>query len=69
MKQILAIFMLSTSIAMGQTGAIQSATMQVDTKRVENHISPRMYASFAEMMAEKSGYERAFISPNRIGKD
>lgn len=30
----------------------QVATIKVDASRVENHVSPRMYASFVEMMAE-----------------
>jgi alpha-N-arabinofuranosidase len=30
----------------------QHATIRVDPERVENHVSPRMYASFVEMMAE-----------------
>jgi alpha-N-arabinofuranosidase len=47
MKQALAVFILGASFASAQT-----ATIKVDTTRVENHVSPRMYASFVEMMAE-----------------
>lgn len=52
MRQAVAIFMLSASFAAAQPLAIQTATIKVDTSRVENHVSPRMYASFVEMMAE-----------------
>ena len=31
---------------------VSIATIKVDASRIENHISPRMYASFVEMMAE-----------------
>ena len=33
-------------------GIAQTVTVKIDTTRVENHISPRMYAAFVEMMAE-----------------
>lgn len=39
------------SIAHGQAPR-QSATIRIDAARVENHVSPRMYAAFVEMMAE-----------------
>ena len=52
MKHALAVLILSASLASAQTAANQTATITVDTTRVENHVSPRMYASFVEMMAE-----------------
>jgi alpha-N-arabinofuranosidase len=54
----------------------QQATITVDASRVENHISPRMYASFVEMMGEdvKWGmtaemvHDRSFEeAPNYLG--
>ncbi len=42
---------LVTSIAFAQQGG-PTATVQVDSARVVNGISPRMYAAFTEMMAE-----------------
>lgn len=54
----------------------QTATIKIDSSRVENKISPRMYASFVEMMAEdvKWGlsaemiHDRSFEeSPNYLG--
>ena len=32
--------------------AAQTATIRVDTAKLENHVSPRMYGAFVEMMAE-----------------
>ncbi len=46
-RSVLAVMLFSTSIAIAQT-----ATIRVDTSRVENHVSPRMYGAFVEMMAE-----------------
>ncbi len=43
-----ALFALSAG---AQTGGRQ-ASIRVDATRVENHVSPRMYAAFVEMMAE-----------------
>ena len=43
----LTVFVVSASLA-----AAQTATVKIDTGRVENHVSPRMYAAFVEMMAE-----------------
>ena len=37
--------------ALGQSSA-PSATIRVNATRVENHVSPQMYAAFVEMMAE-----------------
>ena len=42
---------LLASFASSQTSP-STATIRVDASRVENHVSPRMYASFVEMMAE-----------------
>ncbi len=56
--------------------AAQTASIRVDAARVENHISPRMYAAFMEMMAEdvKWGltaemvHDRSFEeAPNYLG--
>ena len=54
MKRALAcaFFMLTGSFASSQSATIQAATIKVGTTRVVNHVSPRMYASFVEMMAE-----------------
>lgn len=38
--------------ASAQQKKFVSATIQIDAGRVENHISPRLYAAFTEMMAE-----------------
>lgn len=71
MKKILAGFLLGTAVASAQV-----ATIKVDTGQVENHISPRMYAAFTEMMAEdiKGGltaemlHDRSFEeSPDYLG--
>ncbi len=52
MKHIAALMLfLLTPVAFAE-GPLQTATVRVDATRVENHISPRMYASFVEMMAE-----------------
>ncbi len=42
---------LALHAAVGQPGVVR-ATVRVDSTRVENHVSPRMYAAFVEMMAE-----------------
>ncbi len=47
----LALLCLFASTAIAQAPPA-TATLHVDAARVENHISPRMYASFVEMMAE-----------------
>jgi len=47
MRRVIGAFLISVSLAPAQT-----ATVKVDPSRVENHVSPRMYAAFAEMMAE-----------------
>lgn len=39
-------------VASSMLGAPQTASIQVDPARVENRVSPRMYAAFMEMMAE-----------------
>lgn len=43
---------LSTLLCCTCAAEAQDATISVDANRVENHISPRMYASFVEMMAQ-----------------
>ena len=47
MKPLLAAALFTATLASAQT-----ATITVHTGHVENHISPRMYAAFVEMMAE-----------------
>lgn len=47
MRRVIAAFLISVSLAPAQTAAVK-----VDPSRVENHVSSRMYAAFAEMMAE-----------------
>ena len=39
------------SVLCAAAACAQSATIQVDASRVENRVSPRMYAAFVEMMA------------------
>src|SRR5271157_5672185 len=46
MRRVIGAFLISVSLAPAQT-----ATVKVDPSRVENHVSTRMYAAFAEMMA------------------
>jgi hypothetical protein len=50
-----AVVLVLIGVAMTASAAQQQddqATITVDTTRVENHISPRMYAAFVEIMAE-----------------
>lgn len=44
--------LLYSTLLFSSLSVAQSARVTVDATRVENHISPRMYAAFAEMMAE-----------------
>lgn len=71
MKASLSLILLIASTALGQ-----KATVSIDASHVENHISPRMYAAFVEMMAEdvKRGmtaemlHDRSFEeAPNYLG--
>lgn len=66
---------LMTALSMAQVSS-RTANITVDASRVENHVSPKMYASFVEMMAEdvKWGltaemlHDRSFEeSPNYLG--
>ncbi len=50
-RHLSALLLLSLP-AMLPAQALRSATVRVDASRVDNHISPRMYAAFTEMMAE-----------------
>lgn len=47
MRLAIAVFLINASFL-----SAQNATIKIDTSRVENAVSPRMYAAFAEMMAE-----------------
>ncbi len=51
MKNLLPLLLLTASAALAQK-ATETATVTIDASRVENHVSPRMVASFVEMMAE-----------------
>jgi alpha-L-arabinofuranosidase len=48
---ITALAIMLTSHAMAQKD-VRTASIHIDVSRVENHVSPRMYAGFVEMMAE-----------------
>ncbi len=45
-------FRLILMLASVAVATAQTASIQVDPTRIENHISPRMYAAFVEMMGE-----------------
>ena len=73
-----ALIPLAVLLAAGPTlgAAAQQATITIDSAIVENHVSPRMYAAFVEMMAEdvKWGmtaemiHDRSFEeAPNYLG--
>jgi alpha-N-arabinofuranosidase len=49
-KALLVTSLISLGTSIGTMAQI--ATINIDATRVENHVSPRMYASFVEMMAE-----------------
>ena len=75
MKKCLAALLLTASVAAAQQPNT-TVRITVDASRVENHISPRMYAAFTEMMAEdvKRGltaemiHDRSFEEPaNYLG--
>ncbi len=76
MKKFLAALVLVAAILSADDATAQKANVAIDASRVENHISPRMYASFVEMMGEdvKWGmtaemvHDRSFEeSPNYLG--
>ena len=52
MKHLTALMLFLFIPAIFAEGPLETATITVDATKVENHISPRMYASFVEMMAE-----------------
>ena len=51
MKNLFPLLLLTASAALAQSPA-RTATIAIDASHVENHVSPRMVASFVEMMAE-----------------
>ena len=52
LKPISVVLLCAMSAFLYAQNAPQTAVVMVDARRVQNHVSPRMYASFVEMMAE-----------------
>src|SRR5450755_2586809 len=51
-RRVSAPFALLSLLASVSLAAPPTVTIKVDATQVENHVSPRMYAAFVEMMAE-----------------